>query len=152
MIGDDEYFMNFALREAQKGLESQEVPVGCVIVLDGVVIGRGHNQIESLQDPTAHAEILAITAAANYLTSRRLERCTAYVTLEPCAMCCGALNLARVERLVFGAYDPKAGAAVTLYKIPTDSRLNHVMEVEGGLLAEECGAILSEFFRKLRRK
>ena len=147
---DDAFWMKTAIREAMAALEKEEVPVGCVIVHENRIIGRGHNQIEMLQDPTAHAEMLAITAAAEHLGSRRLEGCTVYVTLEPCAMCCGAMVLARVQKLIFGAYDPKAGAAATLYQIPSDKRLNHTIEVTGGLLVNECGELLSEFFRRLR--
>jgi len=147
---DDEYFMRAALREAKRAEELEDVPVGCVIVFEGKIIGKGFNQTESLQDPTAHAEMIAITAAAGHLESRRLETCTVYATLEPCVMCCGALVLARVARLVFGAYDPKAGAAETLYSIPSDKRLNHTIEITGGFLAEECGSILAEFFSRLR--
>ncbi len=147
---DDYYYMKAAISEAVKGKEEGEVPVGCVVVYEGRIIGKGHNRIEALQDPTAHAEILAITAAAEYLGNRRLEGCTIYVTLEPCAMCCGAMVLARANKLVFGAYDPKAGAAVTLYNIPTDKRLNHQLEVVGGFMEDECGGILTDFFRRLR--
>jgi tRNA(adenine34) deaminase len=117
-----------------------------------VVIGRGHNQIESLQDPTAHAEMLAITAAASALGSRRLLDCTLYVTLEPCAMCAGAIVLARVPFVVYGAADPKAGAVETFYSLLSDSRLNHTCAVTGGILAQECGAILSDFFLSLRQQ
>ncbi len=147
---DDNFWMEKAIDEAIIAQSYEEVPVGCVIVHNNKIIGRGYNRIETLQDPTAHAEIIAITAASENLKSRRLEGCSVYVTLEPCVMCCGALVLARVEKLVFGAYDPKAGAAVSLYNIPTDNRLNHNIVVEGGFMANECGAILSDFFRKLR--
>jgi tRNA(adenine34) deaminase len=151
---DDRFWMESAIKEARRAASAgtiEEIPVGCVIVHENKIIGRGHNRTEALQDPTAHAEMLAITAAAEYLGSRRLEGCSLYVTLEPCVMCCGAMILARVERLVFGAFDPKSGAADTLYRIPTDKRLNHVIEVEGGFMAEECGAILTDFFRRLRK-
>jgi tRNA(adenine34) deaminase len=147
---DDAFWMNRAITEAKDALNEEEVPVGCVIVYENKIIGRGHNRTEALQDPTAHAEMLAITAASEHLQSRRLEGCTAYVTLEPCVMCCGAMVLARIERLVFGAYDPKAGAAQTLYNIPSDERLNHTTEIVGGFMADECGEILSEFFSHLR--
>ena len=147
---DDAFWMSKAIDEALKAQTYDEVPVGCVIVHENKIIGRGFNRTESLQDPTAHAEILAVTAAAEQMGSRRLERCSVYVTLEPCVMCCGALILARVERLIFGAYDPKAGAAVTLYRIPSDNRLNHTIKIIGGFREEECGAILSDFFRRIR--
>jgi len=146
----DEHWMREALRQAELAAAEEEIPVGAVAVLNGRIIGRGYNRTEALQDPTAHAEVLAITAAANAIGSRRLEGVTLYVTLEPCCMCAGALVLARVERLVFGAWDPKAGACGTLYNIPQDERLNHRLVVQGGVLQEECGAILSKFFKTLR--
>ncbi len=147
----DERWMREALRLAQEAAEQEEIPVGAVAVLKERVLGRGYNRIEALQDPTAHAEILAMTAAANALNSRRLEGVTLYVTLEPCCMCAGALVLARVQRLVFGAWDPKAGACGTLYNIPQDERLNHRLEVVGGILEEPCSVLLSDFFKKLRQ-
>jgi tRNA(adenine34) deaminase len=128
----------------------KEVPVGAVIVHNGRIIGKGYNQIETLQDPTAHAEMIAITAAAAGLGSRRFEGCTLYVTLEPCAMCAGAIVLARVPRLVFGASDPKAGACGTLFNIVQDTRLNHRVELVGGVYGERCGSLLSEFFAAMR--
>ncbi len=149
-MNPDEHWMSYALREAEEALKKREVPIGAVIVHDGRIIGRGYNQIESLQDPTAHAEILAITAAADYLGSRRLEGCTLYVTLEPCVMCAGAIVLARIPRLVFGAIDPKAGGCVTLYNIVNDQRLNHRVETIIGVMEQRCGEILKEFFVKLR--
>jgi tRNA(adenine34) deaminase len=147
---EDERWMESALREAEQALKRKEVPVGAVIVHNGRIIGKGYNQIESLQDPTAHAEMIAITAAATSLGSRRLENCTLYVTLEPCAMCAGAIVLARVPRLVFGAYDPKAGACGTLLNIVQDDRLNHRAELAGGVLQERCGGLLSLFFQQIR--
>lgn len=148
---DDERFMRQALAEAALAAESNDVPVGCVVVKDGRIVGRGCNQRELLQDPTAHAEILAITAAAAEGESWRLERCTLYVTLEPCAMCAGAIVLARVPRVVFGAADPKAGACGSLMNIVQDPRLNHRAEVSSGILAEECSAKLKGFFQALRK-
>ena len=142
----DEYYMRLALAEARAALEHEDVPIGAVIVRDGVVIARAHNQRELLQDPTAHAEIIALTQAASAVGSWRLTGCTLYVTLEPCVMCAGALVLARVARLVYGADDPKAGACTSLYRITEDARLNHRVPVVGGVLAEECGGILREFF------
>jgi len=146
----DEIFMRQALIEAQKAADAGEVPVGAVIVHAGQVIGRGHNQRESLQDPTAHAEMIAITAAAEFLRSWRLVGCTLYVTLEPCLMCAGAIVLARIDRLVYGAADPKAGACGSLYNVPQDPRLNHRVAVTAGVLAGESQELLKEFFRRLR--
>ena len=142
--------MVFALKEAEQALSEYEVPIGAVIVWDNKIIGRGHNQIERLQDPTAHAEMIAITAAAAYLNSRRLENCSLYVTLEPCPMCAGAIVLARIPTLVFGAFDPKAGACSTLYSIVSDGKLNHRVEMVTGVLGERCSDVLKEFFVKLR--
>jgi len=147
---DDERWMESAIREAEQAYKRKEVPIGAVIVHKGRIIGRGYNQIETLQDPTAHAEMIAITAAAASLSSRRLEECTLYVTLEPCAMCAGAIVLARVPRLVFGAPDPKAGACGTLYNIVQDSRLNHRVELVGGILEARCAVLLKDFFVKVR--
>jgi tRNA(adenine34) deaminase len=148
---DDERFMRRALAEAECAAASADVPIGCVIVRDGRIIGRGFNQRELLQDPTAHAEILAITAAASDVGSWRLERCTLYATLEPCPMCAGAIVLARIPRLVFGAADPKAGACGSLMNLANDPRLNHRVDVTQGVLAEECGEKLRSFFQALRQ-
>jgi tRNA(adenine34) deaminase len=148
---DDERFMRQALGEAGQAAASADVPIGCVVVRDGRIVGRGFNQRELLQDPTAHAEIIAITAAAAEVGSWRLERCTLYVTLEPCAMCAGAIVLGRVPRLVFGASDPKAGACGSLMNIADDARLNHRAEITRGVLAEECGEKLRSFFQALRQ-
>jgi tRNA(adenine34) deaminase len=147
---EDERWMESALREAEQALKRKEVPVGAVIVHNGRIIGKGYNQIESLQDPTAHAEMIAITAASANLGSRRLEDCTLYVTLEPCAMCAGAIVQARLPRLVFGALDPKAGACGTLFNIVQDQRLNHRVDLASGVLQERCGALLSDFFKTVR--
>lgn len=144
--------MRAAVAEASAALAENEVPIGAVVVHDGRIIGRGHNQRETLIDPTAHAEMIAITAAASHLQSWRLEECTLYVTLEPCAMCAGAMVLARLPRLVFGARDPKAGACVSLYSIPTDERLNHRVMMDQSVLADECGALLQEFFAAQRAR
>lgn len=145
-----EYYIRCALGDAQHALARDEVPVGCVIVHDGHIIGRGYNQREMLQDPTAHAEMLAITAAAAHLGSWRLENTQLYVTLEPCPMCAGAIILARIPEVYFGAYDPKAGCCGTLMNLLDDERFNHRPRVIGGILAEECGAVLSDFFRRIR--
>jgi tRNA(adenine34) deaminase len=148
---NDESFMRLALREAERAFEAEEVPVGAVIVHAGKVIGKGFNQREKLEDPTAHAEMLAITAAAQALGDWRLEDCTLYVTLEPCPMCAGAIVNARVKRVVFGASDPKAGACGSLMNVVQDARLNHRVELVAGVLAEETGAILKQFFRTRRK-
>ncbi len=147
---EDERWMEAAIREAELAYKRKEVPIGAVVVNKGRVIGRGYNQIETLQDPTAHAEMIAITAAANQLGRRRLEECTLFVTLEPCPMCAGAIVLARLPRLVFGAADPKAGACGTLYNIVQDERLNHRVEFLGGVLEDRSAAILKDFFTKVR--
>ncbi len=149
-VADDDRFMYAALREAQAAADDGEVPIGAVIVRDGRIIARGHNQRERLADPTAHAEMLAITAAAAELRDWRLERCTLYVTLEPCPMCAGAIVLARIERLVFGAVDPKAGACGTLYSLTEDPRLNHRVITTGGVLEAEAARLLREFFAQQR--
>jgi tRNA(adenine34) deaminase len=145
-----EQWMNVALREARRAFDADEVPVGAIIVHKGEIIGRGYNQIEQLQDPTAHAEMIAITAAANHLHSRRLENCTLYVTLEPCPMCAGAIVLARIPTLVFSSYDPKAGACGTMYNIVEDLRLNHTVHVVAGVCDKESEALLKDFFLKKR--
>jgi tRNA(adenine34) deaminase len=146
----DERWMESALREAEQAYRRKEVPIGAVIVQEGRIIGKGHNQTETLQDPTAHAEIIAITAAAASLGSRRLEGCSLYVSLEPCPMCAGAIVTARIPRLVYGTRDPKAGACGTLYNIVQDDRLNHRAEVVSGILEARAAALLSEFFAKVR--
>ena len=152
LVTDDETGMRAALREARASLERDEVPVGCVVVQDGFVIGRGHNQVEALQDATAHAEELAIGAASKATGSWRLSECTLYVTLEPCAMCAGAIVLARLGRLVYGAADPKAGACGSVLDVTGERRLNHRVSVTTGVLAEECGELLREFFRAKRKQ
>jgi tRNA(adenine34) deaminase len=145
--------MEMALDEAQAAADEYEVPVGCVIVsLQKGVIARAHNQREMLKDPTAHAEMIAITQAASSLQSWRLENCILYVTLEPCPMCAGAIVLARLPMIVYGATDPKAGACVTLYHITNDTRLNHRAQVVGSVLTERCTAILSDFFAARRKQ
>ena len=148
---DDEY-MAEALREAVLALDADEVPVGAVIVHNGRVIARAHNQRELLRDPTAHAEMIAITQAAEALDRWRLAGCTLYATLEPCAMCAGALVLSRVYRLVFGAFDPKAGACGSLFNIVQDERLNHQVMVVSGVLETECSHLLKRFFETLRKE
>ena len=152
IVRDDASGMEAALLEARASAADDEVPVGCVIVHEGLVVGRGHNQTERLQDATAHAEILAIGAASNALDSWRLEGCTLYVTLEPCAMCAGAIVLARVARLVYGAADPKAGASGSVLDVIHEPKLNHRVEVTAGVMAGDCGALLKEFFARKRRE
>ncbi len=144
--------MATALKEAMAALRQDEVPVGAVIVKNGSVIAKAHNQVEMLQDPTAHAEILAIGAAANHLGNRRIEGCTLYVTLEPCPMCAGALVLSRIDRVVFGSYDPKMGACSTLYNIVQDDRLNHRIEVIAGVMDTESSSLLKDFFARKREQ
>ena len=146
-----EHYMQLALEQAQQALAANEVPVGAVIVQGQRVIAAAHNQREMLRDPTAHAEMLAITQAASYLGDWRLEGCTLYVTLEPCIMCCGAILLARVPTVVYGATDPKAGAAGSLFHLLSDPRLNHRCQVVGGIRAGPCGDILTRFFQAQRR-
>jgi tRNA(adenine34) deaminase len=148
-----EYFMRQALSEAIQAFDEGEVPVGAVIVKDNrIVVGRGHNQTERLGDPTAHAEILAIGAAAAHFESWRLIGATLYSTVEPCAMCAGAAVLARIERLVYGTTDPKFGGCVSLFSIPTDTRLNHRIDVVGGVLADEAAALMRDFFARRRQE
>jgi tRNA(adenine34) deaminase len=146
----DEYFMRIALREAERALEHEDVPIGAVVVHDGEVIGAGRNEREVRQDPTAHAEIVALREAARALGTWRVLDSVLYVTLEPCAMCAGAIVLARVPRVVYGATDPKAGAAGSVLDVLAEPRLNHRPEVRDGLLAGECATLLSEFFASRR--
>lgn len=148
----DEQIMAYALREAKKAAEGGEVPVGAVITFEGQIIGRGHNRTESLNDPTAHAEIIAIGAAAEAMGDWRLHGATLYVTLEPCFMCAGAIVLARISRLVFGATDPRAGACVSLADVTNDPRLAHQVEVVHGIGANEAVHVLQEFFAKRRKR
>jgi tRNA(adenine34) deaminase len=145
-FGRDEYFMRLAIREAQAAAEHEDVPIGAVVVRDGEVVGSGHNERELRQDPTAHAEVLALREAARALGLWRVLDSVLYVTLEPCAMCAGAIVLARVPRVVFGCTDPKAGAAGSVLDVLAEPRLNHRPEVAGGLLAAECAALLTDFF------
>src|SRR5581483_7962299 len=142
----DEYFMRLALREASAALEHDDVPIGAVIVQEGEVIGQGHNERELREDPTAHAELIALREAARNLGSWRVLEAVMYVTLEPCAMCAGAIVLARLPRVVFGTWDPKAGAAGSVLDVLDTPQLNHRPQVEGGLLAEECAELLRSFF------
>ncbi len=142
----DDDLMALAIEEARLALEHDDVPVGALVVLDGAIIGRGHNERERRQDPCAHAEILALQQASAAVGSWRLEQATVVVTLEPCVMCAGALLAARVGRVVFGADDPKAGAAGSLYNVFADPRLNHEIELRARVRAEACGTLLTDFF------
>jgi tRNA(adenine34) deaminase len=146
----DEHFMHAAIEAAKIAEENGDVPIGAVIVHENQIIAKAYNQREQLQDPTAHAEIIALTQAAAALENWHLNGCTMYVTLEPCPMCAGALVLARIDRLVYGCDDPKTGAVKSLYTIVQDNRLNHRLEVTSGILADECSQILQEFFEKRR--
>jgi len=147
---NQESWMQAAIDEAHLAEQDGDVPVGCVVVKDGSIIARAHNRREAAGDPTAHAEILAIREAARVLGHWRLTGCTVVVTLEPCTMCAGSLVLARVDRLIYGATDPKTGACDSLYQIPVDPRLNHKIEIVSGMLATRCGNLLREFFWKRR--
>jgi tRNA(adenine34) deaminase len=146
----DQLYMKIAIKQAQIAEENGDVPIGVVIVSEKQIIGKAYNQREQLQDPTAHAEIIALTQAAAFIGSWRLHGCTIYVTLEPCPMCAGALVLARIDRLVYGCDDPKTGAIKSLYNIVNDERLNHTINVTSGVLAEECSVLLQHFFRRRR--
>jgi len=141
-----------ALQEAEKAYENGEVPVGSVIVYNNRIIARGYNQIELLKDPTAHAEMIAITSAANHLNNWRLEGCSIYVTLEPCIMCTGALIASRISELYFSLHDPKSGACGSVYNIAEESKLNHTIKLFSGIYAEECRSLLESFFKTVRKK
>ena len=148
----DRYYMEIALQEARIAAASGEIPVGAVVVLNGELIAQAHNRREELQSPLAHAEALAIELAAKRMKSWRLEESLLYVTMEPCIMCVGAILQARIERLVFGCWDAKAGAVESLHRLCEDTRLNHRLPWTGGVLEKECGAVLTEFFAELRKK
>jgi tRNA(adenine34) deaminase len=151
MMKTPEDYMRKALEEAKIAFEQGEVPVGAVIVKDGVIVGKGHNTTESSKDPTSHAEMIAIRDASKTLGGWRLTGCDMYVTAEPCSMCAGAIVLARLSGLYIGTEDPKAGACVSLSNIATDPRLNHQVELYVGILKEECQQLLRDFFRRLRK-
>jgi len=151
MLNIDEIFMQEAIRQAKTAASQDEVPVGAVIVHDRKIIAKAHNQIEILKDPTAHAEMIAITQATNTLSSKWLQECTLYVTIEPCSMCAGALVLARIKRVCFGASEPKTGACGSVINIANNKSLNHRMDVTGGILADECSLLVSTFFQKKRQ-
>ena len=143
--------MKEALAEAKKAAAAGEVPVGAVIVKDGEIVGRGHNETETAKDPTAHAEMIAIRQAAENLGGWRLTGCTMYVTTEPCSMCAGAIVWARLEKLYIGSMDPKAGACGSVFNIPQEKKLNHFVEIETGLMQAECSGIMKDFFKRLRK-
>ena len=148
---NDEFFMKEALRQAQKAFERNEVPIGAVAVFKKQIIGRGHNQTEGLKDPTAHAEILAITAAANALSSWRLNDVEMFTTVEPCIMCAGALVLARVKRIIFGARDEKFGGCGSVFNIVNEPKLNHRIEITTGVMEKEAASLMKSFFGKKRK-
>ena len=152
MMTTDTEYMQIALDLARQAALNGEVPVGAIIVKDGGIIGRGSNAPIGLHDPTAHAEIIAMREAAQHLGNYRLVDCTLYVTLEPCAMCSGAMQHARIKRLVYGASDPKTGACGSVINLMSEEKLNHHTEVVGGVMAEECGAVLTGFFKQRRSK
>jgi tRNA(adenine34) deaminase len=145
-----EIWMQYALKEAEKAYEKEEIPLGAVIVFENRIIAKGHNQVETLKDPTAHAEIIAITSAASYLSSKVLLGCSMYVTLEPCSMCAGAIVLAKLESLYFGAFDNKSGACGSVLNVTNNSSLNHQLSVTGGILDDKCSEILRSFFEVKR--
>ncbi len=145
-------WMKAAFREAEKAFEKEEVPIGAVVVQKGIIIGRGYNQCERLTDPTAHAEIIAITSAANTIKDWRLKECQLYVTKEPCPMCAGALVNARIDMVVFGMYDEKEGCCGSLYQLCRDNRFKHQLTVKGGIMEDTCTLIIQEFFKKQREK
>jgi len=147
----DEIYMAEALKEARQAAREDEVPVGCVIVREDRIIARAHNQVERLKDPTAHAEILAITSAASYLGTKWLNEASIYVTIEPCSMCIGAMVLARIKGIFFGASDPKTGACGSVINIANHRKLNHRIKIKKGILAEECASLLKDFFKKKRK-
>ncbi|WP_034551436.1 tRNA adenosine(34) deaminase TadA [Carnobacterium funditum] len=151
-LQEKEYFMSEAIKEAKKARKKLEVPIGAIIVLNGRIIGRGHNDREESHDATAHAEMFAIREANKTLGNWRLEDAQLFVTLEPCSMCSGAMILSRVKELYYGAADPKGGTAGTLMNLLTDSRFNHQVEIEQGILESECSALLTNFFRELRKR
>ena len=148
----DEIYMSEAIKEADKAIQEDEVPVGCVIVHQSRVIARAHNQVERLKDPTAHAEMIALTSATNYLNNKWLSGASMYVTIEPCSMCAGALVLSRIKNLFYGAKDPKTGACGSVMDIINNKKLNHRIKVKKGILEKDCSALLKEFFKKRRSK
>ncbi len=152
VFSQEHVFMRQAVKQAKVAAEKDEVPVGAIIVHNNQIIAKAHNQVEMLKDPTAHAEMIAITQAASVLSCKWLYECTMYVTIEPCSMCAGAIILARIKRIYYGASDPKAGACGSAVNITQNNQLNHRVEVSGGTLREECGGLMSEFFEQKREK
>lgn len=153
IFSEDKYrFMNAALQEATKAFEQDEIPVGAIVTYQNKIIGRGYNQVEKLKDPTAHAEMIAITSAANYLGDWRLNECSLFVTLEPCIMCSGAILNSRISEIYFGCFDTKSGAFGSRYNLIEENNLNHKIKIYSGLLAEESSNLLKEFFNKIRIK
>lgn len=150
LLEPDRRWMKVALQEAERAFDQQEVPIGAVIVHKGRIIGRGHNMVEQLNDPTAHAEMIAITAACETLGAKYLDQCTLYVTVEPCPMCAGALMWSKLGRLVFGTFEEKAGSAGSLYNIAQDRRLNHYIDVVSGVEMERAAGLMKDFFRQRR--
>ena len=148
----DEFFMKKALEEARRSDSSEDVPVGAVIVLSHKIIARAHNQVELLGDPTAHAEMIAITEATSFLKSKWLKDCVLYTTIEPCSMCAGALVLSRISKVVYGANDPKTGAGGSILNILHHKKLNHRIKIVGGILERDCAGLIQEFFKKKRTK
>ncbi|MFA5275881.1 MAG: tRNA adenosine(34) deaminase TadA [Candidatus Omnitrophota bacterium] len=148
----DEIYMREALKEATRAFGEDEVPVGAVIVQKGKIIARGHNQVERLKDPTAHAEMIAVTCAANYLKTKWLNEASMYVTIEPCSMCVGALVLARIKNIYYGAKDPKTGACGSIINIANHRNLNHRIKVFSGIMEDECACLLKDFFKKKRER
>lgn len=147
-----ERWMTQALRQAERAFEQNEVPVGAVVVHNNTIIAKGYNQVEKLHDPTAHAEMIALTAASAHVGQKFLKDCILYVTMEPCPMCAGAIVLSRIPTIVFGCYDPKMGASGSVMNVTENKKLNHQVHVIGGVLDAECGAMVKEFFGKLRKK
>ena len=147
----NQQFMLEAIKQARLAAEKKEIPVGCVVVSQNRIIARAYNQVETLKDPTAHAEMIALTQAASYLANKWLYQCEVYVTVEPCSMCAGALVLARIKNLFFGAFDPKTGACGSVLNVASNRELNHRIKVQGGILQEECAALLDDFFKSLRK-
>lgn len=149
-MNQNEYYMNYAFKEAERAFKKDEVPVGCIIVFQNLIIAKAHNMVESLKDPTAHAEILAITSASEYLQSKQLIGCSMYVTLEPCVMCAGAIVLSKIENIFFGAFDIKSGACGSVVNITNSDSLNHKCNVLGGVMDVKCRDILKSFFEVRR--
>lgn len=149
-MNQNEYYMNYAFKEAERAFKKDEVPVGCIIVFQNLIIAKAHNMVESLKDPTAHAEILAITSASEYLQSKQLIGCSMYVTLEPCVMCAGAIVLSKIENIFFGAFDFKSGACGSVVNITNSDSLNHKCNVLGGVMDVKCRDILKSFFEVRR--